>query len=453
MADTQLTDDQLKALLASSAPLNANGPSLLPALSSVQQAPVMPSLAALGMQDKNGQDTTSADALLGKYTPLSVPGLSELGDAPRPTVNSQQELDIEGDEDKLRALKASPTAQPRTGLLGALGYGRNANALYNKNRQDLIDDDTKNVLGERAGQSAEKKTDDDLFNQNLEGPVEDDLKKAQTNLANKQADQLDNGKFSTVQSEQGLLRINATTGEAQPVTIDGKPVGAPLKTEIKQLEIGGKPHQVLFNSQTGEQIKDLGETGEKPANVNVRIPGSTTMVVPDGKGGQKLITINPGDTVPTGALTTGNYSSGNAADVKTDKATQEARKEAASGYRLAQQLAATPTPTNDYALLMQFIGLTKPEQLGKLRLNQNEVSLAQGTRSLMGDLDALENKVSNGQSLTATQRTDMLNTIKAINDSKNYEEAGQSSGNTVQTPKVARVRDYTQLDTSTQIGK
>jgi hypothetical protein len=57
---------------------------------------------------------------------------------------------------------------------------------------------------------------------------------------------------------------------------DGKPQasivyqGDPaVKTEVKQLEIGGKPHQVLVNSQTGEQIKDLGETGEKPTTVNV----------------------------------------------------------------------------------------------------------------------------------------------------------------------------------------
>jgi hypothetical protein len=50
------------------------------------------------------------------------------------------------------------------------------------------------------------------------------------------------------------------------VVYEGQPG---LKTEVKQLEIGGKPHQVLVNSQTGEQIKDLGATGEKPTTVNV----------------------------------------------------------------------------------------------------------------------------------------------------------------------------------------
>jgi hypothetical protein len=57
---------------------------------------------------------------------------------------------------------------------------------------------------------------------------------------------------------------------------DGKPKadivyqGDPaVKTEVKQLEIGGKPHQVLINSASGETIKDLGETGEKPPVINV----------------------------------------------------------------------------------------------------------------------------------------------------------------------------------------
>lgn len=49
---------------------------------------------------------------------------------------------------------------------------------------------------------------------------------------------------------------------------DGKPLSSRAKTEIKQLEIGGRPHQVMVDSSTGAQIKDLGETGEKPITVN-----------------------------------------------------------------------------------------------------------------------------------------------------------------------------------------
>jgi hypothetical protein len=71
-----------------------------------------------------------------------------------------------------------------------------------------------------------------------------------------------------VETSQGLLRVNAD-GTAQKVTVDGNPVGPPLKTEVKQLEVGGRPHQVLINSVTGDHLRDLGETGEKPPVVNV----------------------------------------------------------------------------------------------------------------------------------------------------------------------------------------
>lgn len=307
MANTQLTDDELQKLLASSAPLNANGPSsLLPSL----QAPPLPSTSALGLTDKTtGQPTYSADALLGKLTPTSTPGL---GDAPRPTVSSQQELDIEGDEDRLRAEKAAPKAQQRGGLLGVIGYGRDANALYNKNRQDTIDSDTKNVLGERAGQSAEKKTDDDLFNHNLEAPVEDDLKKAQTRVANATADNAEAGKFTIEKTATGLVRVNAATGEAQPVTADGKPVGVPLETEFQSFVPQGapanaKPHTYLVSKTDGSVVKDMGEHYEKPTNVNVKVPGSATMVITNPDGTHTLKVVNPGDNIPEGALTTNQY--------------------------------------------------------------------------------------------------------------------------------------------------
>lgn len=43
----------------------------------------------------------------------------------------------------------------------------------------------------------------------------------------------------------------------------------PVKTEVKQLQKNGRPHQILINSATGEEMKDLGESGERPPVVNV----------------------------------------------------------------------------------------------------------------------------------------------------------------------------------------
>jgi hypothetical protein len=80
----------------------------------------------------------------------------------------------------------------------------------------------------------------------------------------------------------------------------------------------------------------------------------------------------------------------------------------------SREFAASPSATNDYGLLMNFIGVTKPESLAKLRLNQNEVSLAKGTRSALGDLEALGKKLENGETLTADQRASMLKTMDVV---------------------------------------
>ena len=43
----------------------------------------------------------------------------------------------------------------------------------------------------------------------------------------------------------------------------------PPGTKVIQKNVGGKPHNDLIDERTGDEIKDLGETGEKPPTVNV----------------------------------------------------------------------------------------------------------------------------------------------------------------------------------------
>ena len=72
-----------------------------------------------------------------------------------------------------------------------------------------------------------------------------------------------------VSSDGSVIAIhtNAKTGETtHEVIYHGDPK---VKTEVKQLQVNGKPHQVLVNSDSGDTIKDLGESGEKPPVVNV----------------------------------------------------------------------------------------------------------------------------------------------------------------------------------------
>jgi hypothetical protein len=75
--------------------------------------------------------------------------------------------------------------------------------------------------------------------------------------------------FEVHDTAEGPMFVNKQNGQAQRLSVDGLPVGPKIQTDKVQLQIGGKPHQVLVNKDTGEPIKDLGESGEKPPSVNV----------------------------------------------------------------------------------------------------------------------------------------------------------------------------------------
>lgn len=56
---------------------------------------------------------------------------------------------------------------------------------------------------------------------------------------------------------------------ADAITNVQKQATPPPGTKVIQREVGGKPHNFLIDERTGADIKDEGETGEKPATVNV----------------------------------------------------------------------------------------------------------------------------------------------------------------------------------------
>jgi hypothetical protein len=154
---------------------------------------------------------------------------------------------------------------------------------------------------------------DDLVKQGqrqVAGDVANAQKEAETGETQARTQELENpaDELTPLATDQGYLGFSKKTGQATPIQVGGETVqpvekqpaqnvhvlpdgkvisvktdpktgksaaevvyeGDPaVKTEVKQLEIGGKPHQVLVNSQTGETVKDLGETGERPTTVNV----------------------------------------------------------------------------------------------------------------------------------------------------------------------------------------
>src|SRR5581483_4422976 len=74
--------------------------------------------------------------------------------------------------------------------------------------------------------------------------------------------------------ENGLYWALHPDGTASPVNgPDGHQLRAKVNDKVPthtiQREVNGKPHNILVDSQTGDDIRDLGEVGEKPPVVNV----------------------------------------------------------------------------------------------------------------------------------------------------------------------------------------
>jgi hypothetical protein len=154
--------------------------------------------------------------------------------------------------------------------------------------------------------------------------------------------------------------------------------------------------------------KEFAAAGQAPQR-----PAQITVVTPGGQ----VETAHAGDTLAPGTTTVGGFNQEQVAGQKQTAADAKTQADAKKDYQLMQTLANHPSPTNDLAMVMHYIGATKPDSLGKLRLNQNEIALVLGTRSSFGDLEAMAEKIRSGQKLTPQQRNDMLSTMRILSGS------------------------------------
>lgn len=136
--------------------------------------------------------------------------------------------------------------------------------------------------------------------------------------------------------------------------------------------------------------------------------------VPDGKGGMTPQVAQFGHSVPVGTTTSGGMSTesvqANKQIVDENKALEDNKK----AYQMANSFAKQETGPGDVALVMQFMGAIKPENIGKIRFNPQEQNFIMGARNSLGDLDALLQKVSSGAKLVPQQRKQMLDTMKIM---------------------------------------
>lgn len=194
----------------------------------------------------------------------------------------------------------------------------------------------------------------------------------------------------------------------------------------------GKPETYGLDEQGNKKV-DVGQHYERPQVTNINAGEKNLWSVPQPDGTRKAVSIKAGDVIPKGAVSMSGQNSETVSGDKKDQAAADSARNMDDELGLMKQFAATPSPTNDAAMLMHYIGATKPESMGKIRLNENEIKLFGGTRSSLGDAEALLTKVANGQMLTPKQRQDMISTMTAITNAT-HRGSAPTGGSAPQRP-------------------
>lgn len=163
------------------------------------------------------------------------------------------------------------------------------------------------------------------------------------------------------------------------VVYKGDPKEGPPK--IVQLQKNGKPHQVLVK-EDGTEIKDLGETGEKPPTINVN--AETSALDRESARFAKTHEANV-----------------KAANDQLDKIT-DARSMLTTGNAESQALAIPKVLT----------ALISGQGTG-VRITQPELNALASARGIKGDFQAWVSKISSGKRLTPEQQAQLVGVLDA----------------------------------------
>lgn len=348
--------------------------------------------------------------------------------APTPKPNPQDEItghlqgQLENDYKKDADPWGSPDNHP--GFLGKLVHGLSVATGGNTRRgweEQGIAKQLNDVVGDEATnkyKGAETAKDIEETSEMPQKATDaHNLSGATTRHTNDEANALEHPtpKLEIHDTEDGPMVFNPSSGVGQHLTVDGQPIGPKITLKESQPIMGadGKPHTYMIDDKGNKKV-DLGVHYERPVTTNINNGEKNLWSVPQPDGTRKAVSIRAGDVIPQGALSLSGQNSETVNSDKKGQAAEEAARNMDDELGLMKQFAAQPSPTNDAAMLMHYIGATKPESMGKIRLNENEIRLFGGTRNSLGDAEALLTKVSNGQSLTPKQRQDMINTMTAI---------------------------------------
>lgn len=228
--------------------------------------------------------------------------ITALPSSRQPQVQSQAQADLGADQAKLRDLQKGPGLNKigNPFLRGLARVGDIAAPFLLGTGAIAIPGTTPRNLWEQNRQQGRVSADQQALNEQIDNIY----KQAQTqNILNPR------DKFQPIQTDNGYAAFDPASGTAAPVLDNqGNPLAPPSKptephyvstpdgtivaltrdsstgkiqaTEaykgqpgkklsVQDLQVGGMPHKVVVDENTGDVVKDLGQSGIKPATVNV----------------------------------------------------------------------------------------------------------------------------------------------------------------------------------------
>lgn len=222
----------------------------------------------------------------------------------------------------------------------------------------------------------------------------------------------------------------ATGKSKAEVVYEGNPK---VKTTITKLKgADGKEHSVLVNADSGDTIKDLGETGEKTPNVNIN--QGTWSIQEDAEGRPIEYNSKTGETRPIAAGGVQKAGTKEKRDAATEKAVGPSRDalEYAEKY-----LKMPPTGPGDEALMEKFFELAKPSS--GFRMTDSQINMLKHAQSWMGSAAATIHHATVGTWFSDQLRKDIVGTMKQLGDAKmaHVKTSGGGTGDGVSLPAEA----------------
>jgi hypothetical protein len=179
---------------------------------------------------------------------------------------------------------------------------------------------------------------------------------------------------------------------------------APVRGEKITRMVGGVPHEVLVNAETGEDIKDEGQTKEEK---NPSDAGTWTLQE-DPQGKSVLMNSKTGETKPAEGVVPKGTGAKKQADYEKNIAGPNTDLEYAKDYTTHKIF----TGPGDEALMEKFFDLAKPSS--GFRMSQPQITMLNTARSWMGGMEAHVRHATTGTWFSDEQRQQIADTMQQL---------------------------------------